>query len=400
MILYQLMKKRGFALLLILLVIFNTKNIYAYVKADNPVDAQKSTAALNGYSQEEWAKLMDNDLEYREIAELIHNFNPYISDAYKEFKLNSDRLSLDINELSKVKRDLSDLYDNAKAAGDNNSSALFNAQLKHLDKIISSTNKSKTKFDKNTSIANSSIRQEEAKMVLLAKELMIQYNVTKRNRKILESSLNLSLKVLEDKNKMKEQKAIGDDIYNKAYLDYTKALSEYNAIKDMEERFRKNLITICGWDINAEPVIHDISEIDLEKINSINLLEDTNKAIGNNYDLISFRHTKYKKSPAKNESRQLSEDAIVAEIKADILLLYNELLSNLTNYKKAELSYKAGNIEKLSYEINYKKGAISNTVYMAKTLEVDNLFRDYDMARLELLSSYEKYMAGVNGYIE
>ena len=39
----------------------------------------------SSYSKEEWSKLMDNNLEYSEIEDLVNNFNPSIASAWTNY---------------------------------------------------------------------------------------------------------------------------------------------------------------------------------------------------------------------------------------------------------------------------------------------------------------------------
>ena len=78
---------------------------YAYVKSPgNPSEMGKTQAELNGYSEETWAKLMDNTLEYSEIEDLVKNFNVNISSAWSKFNDNINSLNLAIDTLRSAKR--------------------------------------------------------------------------------------------------------------------------------------------------------------------------------------------------------------------------------------------------------------------------------------------------------
>ena len=66
---------------------------------------EAQTETVNGYSKEVWDKLMDNTLEYNEIDDLVHNFNPDIALARKKFNSNVDSISNNIDELEVALRD-------------------------------------------------------------------------------------------------------------------------------------------------------------------------------------------------------------------------------------------------------------------------------------------------------
>ena len=60
----------------------------------------------SSYSEEEWSKLMDNNLEYSEIEDLVNNFNPSITSAWTSYTSNIKDLDLSINDLEIARREL------------------------------------------------------------------------------------------------------------------------------------------------------------------------------------------------------------------------------------------------------------------------------------------------------
>ena len=87
---------------------------YAYIKnAKEPSEVGKSTAELNGYTQEQWDRLADNRLEYREIRELIHLFNPDMDNGWNQIDDNARDMQQTVFVLNDAKQKTQDMYDDS-----------------------------------------------------------------------------------------------------------------------------------------------------------------------------------------------------------------------------------------------------------------------------------------------
>ena len=82
---------------------------YAEIKAaKEPSDMNKTAAELNGCTEEEWARLMDNKLEYDEIGKLVHYFNPSMSMAWNQLDDSIRDTKSSINLLSDARKKTKD----------------------------------------------------------------------------------------------------------------------------------------------------------------------------------------------------------------------------------------------------------------------------------------------------
>ena len=85
---------------------------YAEIKAaKEPSDMNKTPAELNGCTEEEWARLMDNKLEYDEIGKLVHYFNPSMSMAWNQLDDSIRDTKSSINLLSDPKKKTTGEFD-------------------------------------------------------------------------------------------------------------------------------------------------------------------------------------------------------------------------------------------------------------------------------------------------
>ena len=77
-------------------------------------DISKNLSPEFAYSQDKWASLRDNVLEYNEIADLIHEYNPTVRS--NRFSYN-DQKNKDLTDIWKeLMDDAMDLWDQADAA--------------------------------------------------------------------------------------------------------------------------------------------------------------------------------------------------------------------------------------------------------------------------------------------
>ena len=91
----------------------------AYVTAPRtPEERGKTLAELNGFTEQRWQQLMDNRLEYEEIGDLVHTFNPAIVSAWSNLTDNTKLMDKIVDELDAGQRDMERLKSNAKSEGD------------------------------------------------------------------------------------------------------------------------------------------------------------------------------------------------------------------------------------------------------------------------------------------
>lgn len=127
----------------------------AFVSAPrNPAERNMTQAMLNGYDEATWAKLMDNRLEYAEIDDLVHNFNPEISAAWKNYQDRRLEIIQNIDNLSAVKRNMDNLLEEAKTNEDVEEMAIYAAQSMGLKAVIDGMKKSKENLEKPISSSN------------------------------------------------------------------------------------------------------------------------------------------------------------------------------------------------------------------------------------------------------
>ena len=359
--------------------------------ADNTIKYGKSS-----YSEEEWSKLMDNNLEYSEIEDLVNNFNPSISAAWISYTSNISNLDYSIKDLEIARKELRLLSDNSKEEQEFSNVYLYTAQANALNKVIESMNKAKTSLSKISS-TNRPIRQAAMQLTNGVKLMFISYDSLLKSEELLNEQLKL-YEGMKTAAKAAENSGMSTSAeYTKTQLQAQEVRNNLDSLVAGKESLRKSLIMLCGWSEQDNPNIVPIMDVDLSKIDTFNPDEDIKKAIGNNFTLIEFRNTKYKKSLGMKESRALSEEQMEANLKTNLNSLYADVQSKKSDYEAAKLSLETADINDNIANVKLQNKMISGVEYQGERLKNLQSRQAFETARMELLKSMEVYEAAVAG---
>ena len=359
--------------------------------ADNTIKYGKSS-----YSEEEWSKLMDNNLEYSEIEDLVNNFNPSISAAWTSYTSNISNLDYSIKDLEIARKELRLLSDNSKEEQEFSNVYLYTAQANALNKVIESMNKAKTSLSKISS-TNRPIRQAAMQLTNGVKLMFISYDSLLKSEELLNEQLKL-YEGMKTAAKAAESSGMSTSAeYTKTQLQADEVKNNLDSLVAGKESLRKSLIMLCGWSEQDTPNIVPITDVDLSKIDTFNPDEDIKKAIGNNFTLIEFRNTKYKKSLGMKESRALSEEQMEANLKTNLNSLYADVQSKKSDYEAAKLSLETADINDNIANVKLQNKMISGVEYQGERLKNLHSRQAFETARMELLKSMEVYEAAVAG---
>ena len=350
----------------------------------------------SSYSEEEWSKLMDNNLEYSEIEDLVNNFNPSIASAWTSYTANITDLDYSIKDLEIARRELRLLSDNSKEEYDFTNVYLYTAQANALSKVIESMDKAKTSLSKISS-TNRPIRQAAMQLTNGVKLMFISYDSLLKSEELLNEQLKL-YEGMKTAAKAAESSGMSTSAeYTRAQLQADEVKNNLDSLVAGKESLRKSLIMLCGWSEQDNPTVVPITDIDLSKIDTFNPDEDIKKAIGNNFTLIEFRNTKYKKSLGMKESRALSEEQMEANLKTNLNSLYADVQSKKSDYEAAKLSLETADINDNIANVKLQNKMISGVEYQGERLKNLQSRQAFETARMELLKSMEVYEAAVAG---
>lgn len=394
------MKRRILALSLCMALATPVTSL-AYVKSPgNPSEVGKTQAELNGYSEETWAKLMDNTLEYSEIEDLVKNFNVNISSAWSKFNDNINSLNIALDTLRSAKREMSSDATAAMNDGDIVNTMLYKAQGKGLGMSIQAMGTAKDKLSRQITAANAPIRNAQEQVVSGVRAIMIGYKNIENQEKILDSMINMYEETLRVVNQTGSLGLSTNADIIKAQSDLANARANLLTLKANKEKLYRTLITMCGWSPDADVTVADIPDVGDDDINKLNPSVDINTAIGNNATLIKNRHNTSSKSSSFVDAKlyQSSQDEDI--LRANINELYNNIITDKGNLAAANAGLEASNATQNALDTQKSMGMISTAQYLGGRLSVLQKQAEEKSARLQLNTDYNAYMQALAGNID
>ena len=349
------------------------------------------------YTEEKWASLRGNKLEYDEIADLIHEYNSTVISnqiAYEDYK------GKDSDEVARTYYDTADeIYANIEYPDSddaNYGSKLASAQSSELqaEQMID-------KGDENVSdgdVVKWGYDKTEKSLVQSAQNLMITYWQSLAS---LETSRNTKTTAEKSYETAKLQAAAGTATQSAVLSARDAVLKAEAAITSAESAIastKENLCLMTGWKYGDEVIIGSLPEPDPSMSSSINLEEDLVKAVENNYDLkILARQVKNAKQGATQrqyeETLKSSEEAVKANVESawqSLLLAENQYAQSLKSFELEEKTMQ-------SAERKRAAGTMSQNAYQSQQLSYNSAKTEKETAALTLLQAQQTYRWSVDG---
>jgi|GEM_PF-164120 len=362
-----------------------------------PADRGKTGAELNGYTEERWAELNDNTLNYEELHDLIHTFNPSISAAWAGFDSAITDMNTIGENLQSRKREMGILKDEAKTSGDGASYANYVMQEIILKKAAGAISDAKDLLSRPVTSSNRPLRQAEAQAVAGAQSLMISCASMEDRRQILSELVKMQ-QALYENAAARESAGTGTAADTlSAEVAVEKAEVQLSQIEDAEGKIKQSLILMCGWSADADPVIGEVPDANLSEIDSFDPDKDITAAIGNNYTLISFRNGEDRKSTASFQARDLNEQAMEDTLLSNLKSYYNDILESKAGLEAAEVGLQAAESQKTAADMQYGLGMITAAQYSGVIVSYVQGESALRTAQRTLFSAEETYRRALEG---
>lgn len=363
-------------------------NTYQAPEAPAP-NYNKDMSPEFAYTEEKWASLRDNVMEYGELKDLIHEYNPTVRSNRSAYK---DQKGKDLNDVyEQYMNDIDDIWDQADAAEDDVTwaSMRFSAGLltKQADNNYQDADMEKIQYD-----------QQEAALVYQAQQMMVSLQQAEDNIKNLENTKAL----LQSQYEFTRAQAAAGMATQIDVLTAQKSVQDQDtailAAQKNKENVHRNLCLMLGWDADAQPEILAVPEPDMSRIDTLNPDGDAEAALANNYDV------RYYEKKAGNlssqdliESNQASiqnaKDTAVRSLKTQ----YNTVLTarDALNAAQSQLAAEQSKLNKSSASL--AAGQITNLEYQTTLNAVMTAESDVNTKKLQLLVALEGYDWNVKG---
>ena len=363
-------------------------NTYQAPEAPAP-NYNKDMSPEFAYTEEKWASLRDNVMEYGELKDLIHEYNPTVRSNRSAYK---DQKGKDLNDVyEQYMNDIDDIWDQADAAEDDVTwaSMRFSAGLltKQADNNYQDADMEKIQYD-----------QQETALVYQAQQMMVSLQQAEYNIKNLENTKAL----LQSQYEFTRAQAAAGMATQIDVLTAQKSVQDQDtailAAQKNRENVHRNLCLMLGWDADAQPEILAVPEPDMSRIDTLNPDGDAEAALANNYDV------RYYEKKAGNlssqdliESNQASiqnaKDTAVRSLKTQ----YNTVLTarDALNAAQSQLAAEQSKLNKASASL--AAGQITNLEYQTTLNAVMTAESDVNTKKLQLLVALEGYDWNVKG---
>lgn len=374
-----------------------------------PALAATKDVAVTEYDEAALEKFKDNTLEYWELPGLIERYNTDYQNQLQKYYYNpggstdltkdqmsalaadlraeADEMERDANDVQydeTVSRDVykgykanmhalrayaQQLEDAAKGKGAGGSSALRGLRIARNEK---------------TKTAREAMRTYET-----SKD---QYDIAVLNQEIAKQNYEAALKKKDLGMMSTEDVLTVEDALNSANGSALQAASSLNSQK-------QTLITMLGWEYNADPEITKVPEPDLTVIDSFDPKKDEAKAIEMNYTLYDTRMAKASSSGGAVEKARNIKDQ-EDSIRSALDLMYQDVKQKQKAYEASETLYGAAKADKAAADRKNALGMMSRQEYLQAESAWLSSEASHTAAKLDLTGVIENYQWALEGLLD
>lgn len=347
------------------------------------------------YTEEEWAALQDNTLEYEEIEKLIKEYNVTYQNNMAEYRDFVDEYGTTNEEWSDAYRELADEFYSEMGDGDTASSMLSNLQLEQqaenmltqADEAVDDSETYRLEYEK-----------QAKNLVLQAQSYMISYHRQRLNLANAEAQ-----KALTEANygltqaKLAAGMATQIDLLNAEASIRTQEQS-ISSQRTALEQTRQNLIVMLGWNAGDQPEIGEVPQVSMEEINAIDVAAGKEAALANNYTLrINKRRLENSSEDSVTDKLKNTIEDNEKKIRLSVESAYQSLLAAKLSYEQAVASNETAQAQLAISAAGLQAGTITALAYEQQQANADAAQIAVQTAALDLFEAYQTYEWNVNG---
>ena len=360
-------------------------------------------------------RLTDNQLDYDEIGARVKEYYGPIKSAYNMVRgMTEDQGQIAVNERTMA----DDLISQARAAEDlakdqtGMDQMINKATAKALRKTANQMRTMANNMDRSLSRKNSSEKQidRQANSLILNVEMMLnQYQQLLSQRTIAAKGVELATAAKQLQDTMQAQGMAVDADVLSAAASLSSSQPQLNQLDAGIEQIRKMLCSFTGYDEAANPVFGEVPSADSSYIATVNVTEDKEKAVNNNYNLISLRsqtgggmtdlQIRTSKTTTQTANKLRNVEYSEENVRSNIQALYDEMEEKNASYTAAKTAYESGQIAWQAAQIQKANGMLSNIQYMQQELawlQAQSGYKCADLALQQALQNYKWAVAGVS----
>ena len=360
-------------------------------------------------------RLADNQLDYDEIGARVKEYYGPIKSAYAMARgMKEDQGQIAVN--SRTTAD--DLLSQAKEAEDlakeqsGMEQMISKATARALRKSVNQLRTTANSLDRSLERKSSSEKQidRDANSLMLNVEMMLnQYQQLLSQRTIAAKGVELATAAKQLQDTMQAQGMAVDADVLSAAASLSSSQSQLNQLDAGIEQIRKMLCSVTGHDEAANPVFGEVPSADPSYIATVNVTEAKEKAVNNNYNLISLRsqtgggmtdlQIRTSKTTTQTANKLRNVEYSEENVRSNIQALYDEMEEKNASYTAAKTAYESGQIAWQAAQIQKANGMLSNIQYMQQELawlQAQSGYKCADLALQQALQNYKWAVAGVS----
>lgn len=349
------------------------------------------------YSEEKWAALQDNKLEFDEIADLISEYNSTVTEnrlAYQDYR------GKDSDEIAQEYYDAADEIEAGIEYPDTDD-ANYGSRLAAAQSSEASARQMREKGDENVSDSDVILwgyTKTEKSLVQTAQKQMISYW---KAVKTLETSENSVQSAQADYEailiKASAGSATESDVLN-AKETLLNAQAAVEEAKDSIESTRETLCMSLGWNYGDGAEIGQLPEPQENMSASVSLEADMEMALEQNYDLrILERKAHNAMESTLKEQYQTSLEAGRETVKSSVQSAWQSLVLAETQYDQARRALELEKKTKETMDLKLAAGLVSRMEASNETYSLTEAMAQLEMASMGLLEAQLNYQWAVNG---
>ena len=360
-------------------------------------------------------RLTDNQLDYDEIGARVKEYYGPIKSAYNMVRgMTEDQGQIAVNERTMA----DDLISQARAAEDlakdqtGMDQMINKATAKALRKTANQMRTMANNMDRSLSRKNSSEKQidRQANSLILNVEMMLnQYQQLQSQRTIAAKGVELATAAKQLQNTMQAQGMAVDADVLSAAASLSSGQSQLNTLDAGIEQICKMLCSFTGYDEASNPVFGEVPAADPSYIATVNVAEDKEKAVNNNYELISLRgqtgggmtdlQIRTSKTTTQIANKLRNVEYSEENVRSNIQALYDAMEEKNSSYSAAKTAYESGQIAWQAAQVQKANGMLSNIQYMQQELawlQAQSGYKCADLALQQAIQNYKWAVAGAS----
>ena len=349
------------------------------------------------YSAEKWATLRDNKLEFDEISDLVHEYNPTVVQNEISYK---DYLTKNRDDVAKDYYDkANEIYSNISYpdSDDANYGSGVAAALRNEQQAKSLMEQGDENTDDQATM-RLQYDQSEAKLAKQAQGLMITYwtqyyNLDGQKARVEQAKLSYQ----SEQNRL----AAGMSTQSKVLSAKESVSNAEAALVTAESNLASTKESLClmlGWGYGADVEIAELAEPDQSKIAAIDVNADIQMALENSY---AYRLTKKQLTNARTDSvkEKLTEteknqrETISNSVKS----AYDSLILAQSGYEQAQSALALQEVSMKSVDAKLAAGTITKNTYESQKASYTTAQVTAQTQKLSLLQAMNDYDWAVNG---